>query len=201
MKKPERFSLSRMLRSVLERGCLTGYELDVSNELSRSISNKWKFRQGETGHLVPSSAFDLPSTRDVTYSGTGSKLVGKKGRQLPGLLGWSACVNSGAQILGPFRDSDITVYHDSALPTATWLAEIGSVTAADTSFASSVLSAKRIAAQVILSRQLLVQSVGNEALDEFIASRIRLVFSSRLDQAVLYGTGARQRRICNRLDH
>jgi HK97 family phage major capsid protein len=35
-----------------------------------------------------------------------------------------------------------------------------------------------------------VQSVGNEALDEFIASRTRLVFSSRLDQAALYGAGA-----------
>jgi HK97 family phage major capsid protein len=116
--------------------------------------------------------------------------VGKKVRQLPGLIGWSAVVNSGAQVLGPFKDSDITVYHDAALPTATWLPEIGTVTPADPNFASSVLSAKRIAAQVVISRQLLIQSTGNEPLDEFIASRIRLVFSSRLDQAALYGTGS-----------
>ena len=114
--KKERFSLSRFLNSIVTRGSATGYELDVSNELSRSVSGKWKTRQGEPGQWVPASAFDLPSTRDVTYSGSGSKLVGKKVKQLPGLLGWSACVNSGAQILGPFRDSDVTIYHDSVLP-------------------------------------------------------------------------------------
>jgi hypothetical protein len=187
--KKDRFSLSRFLNSILTKGTPTGYELDISNELTRSLSPKWKTKRGEPGHLVPSSAFDLPATRDLTISGTGAHLVGKKVRQLPGLIGWSAVVSSGAQILGPFKDSDITVYHDSALPTAAWLQEIGSVTLADTAFASSVLSAKRIAAQVALSRQLLVQSVGNEALDEFIASRIRLVFSSRLDQTALYGAG------------
>lgn len=37
-------------------------------------------------------------TRDVQSSGTGGALVGKKVRQLPGLIGWSACVNSGAQV-------------------------------------------------------------------------------------------------------
>jgi HK97 family phage major capsid protein len=52
------------------------------------------------------------------------------------------------------------------------------------------MSAKRIAAQVAISRQLLVESVGTAPLDEYIASRIRLVFSSRLDQACLYGAGA-----------
>ncbi|HEX4201267.1 MAG TPA: hypothetical protein VHY59_07090 [Chthoniobacterales bacterium] len=93
--KKDRFSLSRLLNSIVTRGTATGYELDVSNELSRSLSPKWKTK-GVSGHRVPASAF---MTRDLTISGTGANLVGKKVRQLPGLIGWSACVNSGAQIL------------------------------------------------------------------------------------------------------
>jgi hypothetical protein len=182
--KKDRFSLSRFLYGILTRGTPTGYELDVSNELLRSVLPKWKTTRGEPGHLVPSNAF---MARDVQSS---TSLVGKKVRQLPGIIGWSACVAQGAQILGPFRDSDVTVYHDSTLPTATWVPEIGTVTEADPGFVASVMSPKRICAQVAISRQLLVQSTGNQALDEFIASRLRLVFSSRLDQACLYGTGA-----------
>jgi hypothetical protein len=67
--KKERFSLSRMIRSVLdlEHGCPTGYELDVSNELSRSVTSKWKNKRGEPGHLVPASACDRKCLTNGTY--------------------------------------------------------------------------------------------------------------------------------------
>jgi hypothetical protein len=185
----ERYSLSRLVKSILERRTAIGYELEVANELRRSLSPDWKKKSGEPGLLVPSSAFGPPVTRELTVSGSGANLVGRKTQQLSGLIGWSACVNSGAQILGPFRASDVTIYSEGNLPTATWAAEIGSVNPSDIQFQSVVLSPKRIAAQVVISRQLLIQSVGSEPLDEYISSKIRLVFSNRLDQACLYGGG------------
>ena len=150
-----RFSLSRLLRRVLEHRIPTGAELEITNELSRTVSPKWKESRGEPGFYVPISAFDLvgqPVTRDLTISGTGANLIGKKVRQLPGVIGWSAVVNSGAQVLGPFRDSDVMLYHDSALPPATWLPEIGTVTEADPSLTGTAMSPKRICAQVAISR-------------------------------------------------
>jgi hypothetical protein len=52
--------------------------LDVSNELARSLSPKWKTPRDSPGHFVPSSAFDLPVTRDLSIAGSGANLVGKK---------------------------------------------------------------------------------------------------------------------------
>ena len=105
-----------------------------------------------------------------------------------GILGWSAVVRSGAQLLGPLKD-DVRVFHDGNLPSATWLAETGAVLPADVSFTASTLSAKRVCAQIIVSKQLLTQSVGSVSLDQYLADKIRVAVESVLDQAALYGTG------------
>jgi Phage capsid family len=54
---------------------------------------------------------------------------------------------------------------------------------------ASTLSAKRVAAQIIVSRQLLTQSMGTVALDQYLADKMRVAFASVLDQACLYGAG------------
>jgi hypothetical protein len=72
--------------------------------------------------LVPGSAFSH-GTRAVSVGG-GSPLVGQKVRQLPGFLGWSSVIKSGAQLLGPLNDSDVSVYHATSLPWAQWLPEV-----------------------------------------------------------------------------
>jgi HK97 family phage major capsid protein len=131
-------------------------------------------------------------TRDVTTGGSGANLVGRKVRQTAGVIGWSAVVNSGAVVLGPFRDSDVMVYHDSALPPVNWLPEIGAVVAANPTLTGTVLTPKRICGQVIVSRKLFVQSTGSQPLDDFLASRFKLACSSVLDQACLYGQGSAQ---------
>ena len=126
-KSRQRFSLSRFFKSVLERGTPTNYELDTCNELGRSLSPGWKSKRGEpVGYLVPSSAFDSPLTRDVTVGGSGAHLVGRKVQQFAGVVGWSA-VAQNATIIGPFKDSDVMVYHDNPLPPVTWQPEIGAV--------------------------------------------------------------------------
>jgi hypothetical protein len=115
MKKSERFSLSRLFRSVLEWGTATNFELDTCNELSRSLSPHWKSKRDDpSGFLVPSSAFsfDPPlAQRDVTTSGAAG-FIGKRVRQMEGVIGWSACVQSGAAVIGPFASSNIQLWQD-----------------------------------------------------------------------------------------
>jgi hypothetical protein len=182
----DRYSLSRAIVGLIDDGTARGIEMEWSAQLERGVSPKLQDMRGNIGTLVPSSAFN---TRAVTSGGSGGALVGTKVQQLSGILGWSAVVNSGAQLLGPLTDSDVRVYHDQNLPAASWQTEIGAVVPADVNFASSTLSARRIAAQIIVSRQLLIQSTGALPLDEFLAYKMKVAFASVLDQSALYGTG------------
>ena len=52
------------------------------------------------GTLIPIDAFNPTgvTTRDLSISGTGSSLLGKRVYQLSGILGWSSVLNSGAQL-------------------------------------------------------------------------------------------------------
>jgi hypothetical protein len=150
----DRYSLSRAIQSLTDRGVTRGYELEWSAKLEANLGKCLQDRRGATGTLVPSSAFS-PGVRAATVSGSPG-LVGKKVQQLPGVLGWSAVLRSGPQMLGPFRDSDVSVYHDSNLPSAQWLPKIGNATPADVNFAASIMSPKRICGQIIVSKQLLI---------------------------------------------
>jgi Phage capsid family len=182
--KKDCFSLSRFIGSILTRGTPTGYELDISNELGRSLSPNWKSKRGEpTGFMIPSSAFE---TRDITTGGSGSYLVGKRVEQVPGILGWSAVLRSGANILR-LRDSDCQIWLDTNLPTAQWLPEIGTITKSDPNLAGPVLTPRRICAQCVVARKLLIQATSTLPFDEFLGSRLKLICSSRLDQVALYG--------------
>ena len=80
-------------------------------------------------------------------------------------------VNSGAIVLGPFKADDVSIYHDTNLPAAQWLPEMENFTLVDIQFAATVMRPRRIAAQVVVSRHLLIQATGAVLLDEFIASR------------------------------
>jgi hypothetical protein len=69
-----------------------------------------------------------------------------------------------------------------------WQVETGAVVpSADPTLTGIVLSPKRISAQTLISRQLIVQATGSEPFDQFLASRLKLACSSVLDQAALYG--------------
>jgi hypothetical protein len=135
--------------------------------------------------LVPGAGFE-PQTRDLTVGGTPSA-VGVAVKQAPGVLGWSAVVASGAQLLGPLRD-DTKIFHDQTLPTATWTAENAAVVPADPVFTYSVLKPKRVTASFIISQQLLSQTA-SLALDRYLAEKMKLAFGSVLDQSALYGVG------------
>jgi hypothetical protein len=103
--------------------------------------------RGGIGTLIPGTAFKV-STRDVSVSGFGAAPVGKRVLQVPGVIGWTAVVNSGAIVLGPFKADDISIYHETNLPAAQWLPKIKNFTRADMQFAATVMRPRRIAAQV-----------------------------------------------------
>jgi hypothetical protein len=164
--------------------------MEWSAQLERSGGPGLQDLRGGVGLLVPGHAFS-PGTRAVSVGG-GSPLVGQKVRQLPGILGWSSVIKSGAQLLGPLSDSDVGAYHDTSLPSVQWLPESRLDHPADINFAATVMKPKRISGPAIVSRRLLMQSTGAIPLDDFSASRLKSVFASRLDQAALYGRGSAQ---------
>ena len=146
--------------------------------LERSATTKMGFTT-----LVPGDGFE---TRDLTSGGTPATL-GVQVRQMPGILGWSACVRAGATLIGPLKD-DCRLFHDSTLPTTTWSAETGAVTPADPVFASTTLKPKRLTSSFIVSQQLLSQTA-SLGLDRYLASKMKVAFGSTIDQACLYGSG------------
>ena len=157
------------------------YEMEVSAVLERNAATKL----GSCMTLVPSDGFE-PQTRDLTSGGTPAA-IGTAVKQAPGVLGWSAVVRSGAQLLGPLKD-DCKVFHDQSLPSASWSAENAAVVPADPVFAYTTLRAKRVTASFIISQQLLSQTA-SLALDKYLAEKMKLAFASVLDQSALYGSG------------
>jgi hypothetical protein len=153
--------------------------MEISATLERTAGRKL----GVTT-LVPASGFE--QTRDLTVS-TAPAPIGTAVKQAPGVLGWSAVVRSGAQLLGLLRD-DTKIFHDQTLPSATWTAESAAVVPADPVFTNSVLKPKRVTASFIVSQQLLSQT-SSLALDKYLGEKMKLAFASVLDQAALYGTG------------
>ena len=131
--------------------------MEKSAELERTVSPDFQKIIGGFGVLVPASVFN-PSRRDVTAGGSGGALIGLKAEQVSGVLGWSSVVRSGAQMLGPLADSNIRVFHDSNLPSASWSSENAAVLPVDVNFASSTLSTRRVTASIVISRQLLEQT-------------------------------------------
>jgi len=156
------------------------YEMEHSAALERAAGTSL----GVTT-LVPGAGFE-PQTRDLTVGGSPAA-VGVAVKQAPGVLGWSAVVRSGAQLLGPLRD-DCKLFFDQTLPSATWTAETGAVVSADPVFTYTTLRAKRVTASFIISQQLLSQTA-SLALDNYLADKMKLAFASVLDQAALYGAG------------
>lgn len=187
--RDHRYSLSRLINSICSRGTAIGFEADRSAEYERAVSKRLRERQ--TGTFVPSSAFGPArvATRDLTTSTGGAVLVGQRVQRALGVVGWSAVIRSGAQFLGPLESDKLSIFHDSNLPAASWQPETGLVTPADIQFSATVVTPRRIAAQTIVSRQLIVQYGGSPALDEFVASRLKIALASALDQSVLYGAG------------
>ena len=75
-------------------------------------------------------------------SGSAGALVGQKVRQFPGILGWSSVIRSGAELLGPLTDSNVSVFHDTNLPVSQWTSEVANITPADINFTNSLLGSK-----------------------------------------------------------
>ena len=59
--------------------------MEWSGKLERSVEPALQALRGGVGMLIPNSAFQV-SRRDVSVSGSGGALVGKRLLQLPGVI-------------------------------------------------------------------------------------------------------------------
>jgi hypothetical protein len=93
---------------------------------------------------------------------------------------------AGATFLGPLRDH-LVIWHTADLPPSEWLPEVGLVTPSDPRVPGTNLEPRRIAAQVVFSRQLFIQAT--PAVDAYIIRILGRALSQALDASCLYGTG------------
>lgn len=186
----ERYSISRAIAQVVGHQSVDGFEGELSRELelTNRVSPAIKAIQiGGVGAslTVPWEALD---TRVVSVSppGTGAALFGEPVREGLGLLQWSAVANSGATIIENLREN-ISIYHTSPIPEARWTAEAGLVVDSDPLFAASGATPHRIAACVILTAQLSLQT--GRGADELISRQISRAIAAMIDRTSLYGLG------------
>jgi hypothetical protein len=86
----DRYSLSRFIKTLINRGIPTGVEMQRSMEIERSLGSLKKNSRGYS-YRVAAEAFN-PGARAVSAGGSGGALIGLKTEQLSGVLGWSAVV-------------------------------------------------------------------------------------------------------------
>jgi hypothetical protein len=185
----QRYSISRAIRDMIERGVPTNEaEADFHFEALRTSEKSGLSRQlgwPGRGFIAPLNASRVGAKRQLSVGESG--WVGTEVVEGLGVIGWSAVVRSGATLLGPLAQ-DLTVWRTTDLPAGQWLPETGLILPADPIIGAVTLTPRRIAAQVIFSRQLFVQAT--PAVDVYVTREIGRSLSSALDAACLYGRGA-----------
>lgn len=165
-------------------GRLDGYELEVSQEISRRSG------KNPSGFYVPNSA--LIERRDMTATGgsngdqgglaIGTNVLGI----LEALRPMSRVIAAGATVFSGLS-SNISIPRQSAATTATWKAENAELDEASPVLDQVSLQPNRVGAFVELSNQLLIQSV--ESVEAFIRRDLLGAIATAVDYAAVNGTG------------
>lgn len=188
-KEVREYSLVKAIReSALERG-LTGLEKEANAAAEKQLGRR---SQG-TGFIIP---------HDVACRGLGQRALSTGSNTAGGftvgtnlqagsiieLLRNSTVINqAGARTLSGLV-GNIAIPKIAGGATAYWLGETGTVTASDQSFGQLVLAPKRLAADTLYSKELVMQS--SIDVEGLIRNDIAMVMAIEKDRAALHGLNA-----------
>jgi HK97 family phage major capsid protein len=178
----ERFSLAKFLRQTAS-DTLDGVERELSREAARNASG--------LGMVNPLPLEALATRNLVVGTATiGGNLVATDLRDdlfATLLRNRAMTVALGARVLSGLS-SNVDIPRQTAGATAQWLAETGTATASDPTFAKLSLTPKRVSAFVVASKQLIAQS--SVAIEDMLRRDIVAQIAVAVDAAMVNGSGA-----------
>jgi hypothetical protein len=187
---PEQYSLVRAITETLAGGVPPSRtEREFHFVAERALSQVRPLAALRTSSGGKYQSFLAPLStllRDLSVTGdptSGSALVGMKTYGRSDLASWSRVIEAGALVAAGLKDR-VTFWQVSSLPTPVWGPEYGMnvLPTTDSTFTGFLVQPKRLAAVEIVSRQLLIQSVG---LEEMLSRQL----GSLVDQICLLGSG------------
>lgn len=188
-KDKQRYSIGRVIRSMVEHTALDGLEREVSDE----IRSKTDQSSGE--YVVPLFAMctDVNAAGERALSAgasPGDKLVGTDHRgdmYIDKLRNRARVMELGATVITGLR-GNVDIPRQTGAVTIASLAEAAAITPSDQNFDLVQLSPKRIGGETIFSKQLLLQS--NPSIDNIVRSDIMTEMMLDVDAKALQGSGA-----------
>ena len=182
----KRFSLSKALLSGARRETLDGAENEI-NQIAQDEARSAGIDLGEQSISIPASLMKRADGQTATLDSgaNGAALIGTDIKLIEGLAPKLVVENLGVTMLdGLVGKVALPVVGDY---TFQWLAEDADVTVQKTGIAGPTLDAKRAAATVPLSYQLLKQT--SFSVEQMIVGRLGAGYAQALMTAIINGAG------------
>lgn len=177
-----RVSVLNVIRSQMEGRAVTGAELEYSQEAERRSGRKAQ------GVLVP---FNLLETRANTTTSAGEIVPTDHRPQdyIQPFRNRLLARQLGARVLSGLS-GDVSIPKHGSSVTGGWVAEGGSLSTSDMTFASLGLAPKHVGALTEMSRQLIQQS--SPDIEQLIRDDMAAVLAQKIDAAMIDGGGTNE---------
>jgi hypothetical protein len=186
-KDRNRYSLSRVLRSMDRREKLDGLELEMHDELSK----KKLGNHSVEGVAIPFDVLGPRHTRDLSVGvfgqGGGTVQTSVPGTVIPVLRNKICAVRLGATVLTGLT-SNLALPRQTGTTTTYSLPESATLTKSTPNFDQLVLSPHRIGATIDYSRQLILQS--SVAVEDWLREDVLAQVGIKIDYLLMNGQGA-----------
>lgn len=173
------FSVAKAIRESVA-GKLSGREAEVSAELGKGREVR--------GVMIPTSLI-LGETRAMTTATAGQTVATALGGMIDRLRPTLAVQQLGATILSGLT-GNLDLPRLTGGPQSYWVAEDGAPTASDSTFDKISMSPKTVAAEMYLSRRLVLQN--SVALENVLRNDLAFVLAQALDKAAIVGGGTNE---------
>jgi HK97 family phage major capsid protein len=173
------YSLAKVVRE-LSKHNLSGFELEVSQEL-RALNRG----QNALATLIP---MEVLSRRDLSVGGYPMAVqTSVEPEIIPFLRYKSVTGRLGATLLTDLVGGSWQLPRATGTGGATWLPETGGASTAEASFDQVTLTASRISANSIISKQLVAQAQPD--IEQFLIDELSQAIAVEVDRVVLAGSG------------
>jgi HK97 family phage major capsid protein len=174
------YSLAKVIREIGNHSGVSGFEAEVHEEL-RALNRQYD----PLGTYVPA---EVLSRRDLSVSGSAVTVqTSVEPEVIPFLRFKTVTGRLGATLLTDLTGGNWQLPRAIGTGGAAWLAETGGASTAEASFDQITLSASRISADSIVSKQLVAQAQPD--IERFLVGELSQAIATEVDRVALNGSG------------